>query len=101
VIPDCQVRPDVDYSHLSWVGNYLAEKRPDVIVQIGDFADMPSLSSYEKKGSAYFEGKSWADLLKEWLKLVRLYAGLRVCRDPGGVTKLEVKPKHTPMRGMT
>lgn len=56
VIPDCQVRPDVDYSHLAWVGNYLAEKRPDVIVQIGDFADMPSLSGYVV-GKASAEGK--------------------------------------------
>ena len=47
VIPDCQVKPGQDYSFLRWVGNYLAEKKPDVIVQIGDFADMPSLSSYD------------------------------------------------------
>ena len=60
VIPDVQVRPDVDYSHLSWVGNYIAAKRPDVIVQIGDFADMPSLSSYAV-GKAEAEGKRYAD----------------------------------------
>lgn len=48
VIPDLQVKPGVDTSHLSWIGNYIAEKRPDVIVQIGDFADMHSLSSYDK-----------------------------------------------------
>ncbi len=58
VIPDCQVRPDVDYSHLSWVGNYIAAKRPDVVVNIGDFADMPSLSSYAV-GKAEAEGKRY------------------------------------------
>ncbi len=48
VIPDTQVRPDVDIKHLEWIGNYVAEKHPDVVVQIGDFADMHSLSSYDK-----------------------------------------------------
>ena len=38
IIPDVQARAGVDLSHLAWVGNYIAEKRPDVIVQIGDFA---------------------------------------------------------------
>lgn len=48
VIPDCQVKPGVPVEHLSWIGQYLADKRPDVIVCIGDFADMPSLSSYDR-----------------------------------------------------
>ena len=47
IIPDCQVKDGVDLSYLTWVGKYLAEKKPDVIVNIGDFADMPSLSSYD------------------------------------------------------
>lgn len=48
VIPDTQVRPHVRTDHLEWIGNYIVEKRPDVIVQIGDFADLPSLSVYSK-----------------------------------------------------
>jgi hypothetical protein len=48
VIPDCQVKPGVPLDHLKWAGAYIAEKRPDVIVCIGDFADLPSLSSYDK-----------------------------------------------------
>lgn len=48
VIPDCQVKPGVSTEHLSWIGQYLADKRPDVIIQIGDFADMASLSSYDR-----------------------------------------------------
>lgn len=48
VIPDCQVKPGVPLMHLEWAGNYIAEKRPDVIICIGDFADLPSLSSYDK-----------------------------------------------------
>lgn len=58
VIPDCQVRDGVPTDHLTWAGKYLAEKQPDVIVCIGDFADMPSLSSYDK-GKRSFEGRRY------------------------------------------
>ncbi len=60
VIPDCQVKSGVDISYLSHVGSYLAEKKPDVIIQIGDFADMPSLSSYDV-GKKSFEGRRYKD----------------------------------------
>lgn len=77
VIPDAQVRPGVRTDHLEWAGKYIAEKRPDVVVCLGDFWDMPSLSSYDKgKGSA--EGRRVAKdieagnkalelLTKQWL----------------------------------
>lgn len=58
VIPDCQVKDGVDLSYLTWVGKYLVDKKPDVIVQIGDFADMPSLSSYDV-GKKSFEGRRY------------------------------------------
>lgn len=58
VIPDCQVKPGVPLEHLEWAGRYLAEKKPDVIVCIGDFADMQSLSSYDV-GKKSFEGRSY------------------------------------------
>jgi hypothetical protein len=47
VIPDVQCKPGVKLDHLTWVGKYIAEKQPDVIVCIGDFADMESLSKYD------------------------------------------------------
>lgn len=60
VIPDVQAKPDQDHSFLLWAGQYIAEKKPDVIVQIGDFADMPSLSSYDV-GKKSFEGRRYTD----------------------------------------
>jgi len=53
MIPDTQVAPDTPIDHLAWIGEYLSEIRPDVIVHIGDHADMESLSSYDfgKKAS--------------------------------------------------
>ena len=56
VIPDCQVREGVPLQHLKWAGEAICEYRPDVVVNIGDFADMPSLSTHDKAGSKYFEG---------------------------------------------
>lgn len=58
VIPDVQAKPGVNLEHLSHAGEYIAEKEPDVIIVIGDFADMPSLSSYDK-GKKSFEGRTY------------------------------------------
>lgn len=55
-LPDCQVKPDVDLTYLRCIGEYIAHKKPDVIVNAGDFADMESLSSYDK-GKKSAEGK--------------------------------------------
>jgi len=56
VIPDTQCKPDIDMAYLSWLGEYIVERKPDVIVNLGDHADMPSLSSYDK-GKKRAEGK--------------------------------------------
>lgn len=58
VIPDCQVKPDHDTTYLTRIGRYIVDKRPEVIVCIGDFADMPSLSSYDV-GTKSFEGRRY------------------------------------------
>ena len=50
VIPDTQVRPGVNTDHLAALGNYIAEKRPDHIVHLGDHFDLPSLSTYNLEG---------------------------------------------------
>ena len=61
VIPDCQVKPGIPTEHLTWAGKAIVDYRPDVVVNIGDFADMPSLSTHDKVGSKYFEGKRYKD----------------------------------------
>ena len=58
VIPDTQVKPGIKLDYLEWVGKYLVQKRPDVIVCLGDFGDMPSLSSYDI-GKKSFEGRRY------------------------------------------
>jgi len=59
VIPDTQVKPGVNTDHLEWAGHYAVKMKPDVIVHIGDHWDMPSLSTYDKKGSRQMEGKRY------------------------------------------
>lgn len=59
VIPDCQVKPGVPLDHLEWCGKYLAAKQPDVILCIGDFSDLPSLSAHDTPGSKSLEGKRY------------------------------------------
>ena len=56
LIPDTQVKKGVALDHLRWAGEYCVEHKPEVIVHIGDHADMPSLSSYDK-GKRTAEGK--------------------------------------------
>jgi len=73
VIPDCQVRQGVPLEHLTWAGEAIIEYKPDVVVNIGDFADMPSLSTHDKPGSKFFEGlryKTDVEVTKEAMKLL-------------------------------
>lgn len=58
VIPDTQIRPDDDLQFLECIGNYIVEKKPDRVVCLGDFADLPSLSSYDV-GKKSFEGRRY------------------------------------------
>jgi hypothetical protein len=60
VIPDVQLKPGVPTEHLDWIAQYIVDKKPDVLVIIGDWADMPSLSSYDV-GTKSFEGRKYRD----------------------------------------
>lgn len=59
VLPDVQAKPGISFDYLARIGHYLVEKKPDVVVCIGDFADMESLSSYDK-GKKSFEGRRFS-----------------------------------------
>lgn len=58
VIPDVQAKPGIDFSYLTKIGRYIVEKKPEVVVCLGDFADMPSLCSYDQ-GKKSFEGRRY------------------------------------------
>lgn len=56
IIPDTQCKQGVSLEYLHWVGSYIAYKKPDIIVHLGDHYDMASLSSYDK-GQLSAEGR--------------------------------------------
>lgn len=58
VIPDTQAKPGAPTDHLAWIGQYIVDRKPDRIIHLGDHADMPSLSSYDK-GTKSFEGRRY------------------------------------------
>lgn len=58
VLPDVQAKPGQDFKFLTKIGEYIVEKKPEKIICLGDFADMPSLSSYDV-GKKAFEGRRY------------------------------------------
>jgi len=62
VIPDSQVKPGVPIDYLWWIGQYIVDKfagKDNIkIIHLGDFADMASLSSYDK-GKKSMEGRRY------------------------------------------
>ena len=60
VIPDTQARPGVPMDHLGWIGQYILDRKPDLVIHLGDHADMPSLSSYDI-GKRVFEGRRYQE----------------------------------------
>ena len=48
VICDPHAHPNYDNKRFTDLGRFIVKTRPDIIVCIGDMADMPSLSMYDK-----------------------------------------------------
>lgn len=65
IIPDTQVEPGAATEHLEWAGRYIVEHghdKPNVkVIHLGDHWDMPSLSSYDRKGGTLMEGRRYTD----------------------------------------
>lgn len=61
IIPDTQCRKGVPLDHLRWAGEYIIDRRPGVVVHLGDHWDMPSLSSFDEPGSLRMEGARYED----------------------------------------
>ena len=78
VIPDTQIKPNSSVEHLRWAGMYAVDKKPDVIVILGDWWDMSSLCSYDV-GKKEYEGRRYKadidagqDALREFLAPIRV-----------------------------
>lgn len=58
VIPDPHSHPDHNNDRFEWFANLAVDLKPDVIICMGDWADLPSLCSYDK-GTKGFEGRRY------------------------------------------
>lgn len=89
-IPDCQVKPGISLEYLRWIGEYIVRKRPDVVVNAGDFADFPSLSHWDM-GKKAAEGKR----VLEDIEAVK--AGMNVLMAPLYKLQAEQRAKGEPV----
>ena len=56
IVGDTQCKPGISLDYMTWIGKYIVDKRPDVVVHIGDNFDFESLSTYDR-GKLSFEGR--------------------------------------------
>jgi hypothetical protein len=59
VIPDSHAHPDFNNNRAIWLGNLIRDTKPDVVVNLGDTWDMPSLCSYDR-GTKSFQGRTYS-----------------------------------------
>lgn len=60
IIPDSHAHPDYHNKRYTWLGKLTADIKPDVVIDIGDWEDVPSLCDYDK-GKKSFEGRRYKD----------------------------------------
>lgn len=85
-----QQKPGVDPAFLLAVGNYIVHKRPDVIVNAGDFWDMPSLSSYDRGTKASHGRSVLADIEAGHVAMEVLLEPLRTLQQTQSQNKKKV-----------
>lgn len=57
VIPDAHASVSLCNDRFTWIGKLCADRKPDIIVQIGDFCSWDSVSTHERPGTAQFSRK--------------------------------------------
>tara|TARA_Y100001973_G_C5204826_1_gene340659 strand:+ start:4500 stop:5249 length:750 start_codon:yes stop_codon:yes gene_type:complete len=58
IIPDQHAHPDYNNTRFEWIGKLILDVKPDIVINLGDMADMPSLCTYDK-GTKGFEGRRY------------------------------------------
>lgn len=98
MIPDVQAKPGAPTKHLRHIGQLIMDELPDVIVCIGDFADMHSLSSYDR-GKKCFEGRRYKEDLKASNQAMDVL--LKPMRDHNKLMAKHKKKRYKPRMVMT
>lgn len=58
IIPDSHSIPGQNNDRADWLGQLICDEKPDVVIHLGDSADMPSLCSFDK-GKRTFQGRNY------------------------------------------
>jgi hypothetical protein len=92
VIGDSHATPGIDNRRFDWLGQIIVDLKPDVIINIGDMADMESLCSYDR-GTKGYEGRRYKKDIDVVLDAQeRMFAPLRKLQ------KRQAKTKHKQYR---
>lgn len=80
VLPDPHSHPQHDNKRAEWAGAFIRDTKPDVVVVLGDTADMPSLCSYDR-GTKSFQGRTYkADVEAHYDFQDRLWSTVRAAK---------------------
>lgn len=93
VLPDVQAKPGVSFKYLEHIGQYIVDKQPEKIICLGDFADMPSLSSYDV-GKKAFEGRRYIKDVESVKEAMRALLGPLWRHN--AAAKKNHKPRYNP-----
>lgn len=58
IVPDSHAQPGFSNERYDWLAELILDVKPDVVIEVGDWFDMPSLCSYDK-GTKGFEGRRY------------------------------------------
>lgn len=72
VIPDAHVAPGQDMKRFSSLGNLIIDRRPDVIISLGDFATLESLSAWDQGKAGKMEGRRYSEDCKACISAIDL-----------------------------
>lgn len=77
VIPDTHLRPGAGCERMTWLGKMIVDRKPDVVVHIGDLFDMPSLCSHDKGKGIFWSRNYKKDLDAGHVGMDALHSQLR------------------------
>lgn len=59
VVPDSHSHPSYSNRRFDWLGKFILDLKPDKVINLGDGADMASLSSYDTARAKGFHGRTY------------------------------------------
>ena len=95
IIGDSHATPQSPNRRFEWLCNFIVEQQPDLIVSIGDMADMSTLSSYDKGTKAAWGKTSKADVASVRDAQAKLFGPTQKYNNPQGKKKKAGYHPHT------